>query len=446
MTEKSHPNRPFLFYVACILLAATAVTAVSWALFPPKMSLQLLLLLVAVILSENFRFSIEPYSMSLSFPLGVASAMLCGPAVGCAVAAVASINVDELRSRKPFPIILFNLGQMVLSLGLAACVYVWLGGRVLHDGRGTFVPWSAGDFPGVMVPLIALAVVVVFGNMLLTAAGMALYTHQPLQSTMSAMVAFVPTQFTLAGVGFLVAEALAISPLALPLFIAPLGVARQLYLCYAGLKVAYVDTIRSLVGALEAKDPYTRGHSERVSAYAVALGAAMGMDIRGTERLEYAALLHDIGKLAVSSGVLTKPGRLEQSEMQQIREHPARGAEMILRIPPLRDLAGAVVQHHEWFDGTGYPEHLRGEQLSDAAKILSVADCYDAMTTTRSYRRALSREEAIAELIGGAGTQFDPEIVRAFVECRFELVTGPIAEPHTALDARGAAATSVEGA
>ncbi|NTU70576.1 MAG: HD-GYP domain-containing protein [Coriobacteriia bacterium] len=424
MTESQRPNRPFLTYVGLVVLSAVLIVITAWRLFPPMASFQLILLLVAVILSENFRFSIEPYSVSLAFPLGVASAILCGPAASCVVAAVSSINIDELRQRKPAPIVLFNLGQMVLSTGLSACLYMWLGGRVLQVGVSSFRPLGVGDFPQILVPALAMSVTCVLGNMLLTAVGMALFTRQPLSSTASTMITFVPTQFTLAGLGFLVAQVLAISALALPLVLAPLAVARQLFLRYAGLKVAYVDTIRSLVGALEAKDPYTRGHSERVSTYAVALGRSCGMDSRDLERLEYAALLHDIGKLAVPSMVLTKPGRLEPEEMLQIREHPARGADMIRRIPPLRDLAQAVFQHHEWFDGTGYPLRQGSDELSLSARVLSIADSYDAMTTTRAYRPALSREDAIAELIRGAGSQFDAEIVRLFVECRFDAEDG----------------------
>jgi putative nucleotidyltransferase with HDIG domain len=261
----------------------------------------------------------------------------------------------------------------------------------------------------------------------------------------STMVEFVPTQFTLAGLGFLLAQVLAISALALPLFFAPLAVARQFYLRYAGLKTAYVDTIRSLVGALEAKDPYTRGHSERVSEYAVALGEAMGLDSRALERLEYAALLHDIGKLAVPSAILVKPGRLEADEMEQIRAHPDRGADMIRRIPPLRDLAQSVVQHHEWFNGSGYPERRPGEELSGAAKILSVADSFDAMTTTRAYRRALSLDEAIAELIRGAGTQFDGDVVKVFIECRVELAVVHHDGPGLAPDMQTASAAPAQG-
>ena len=265
--------------------------------------------------------------------------------------------------------------------------------------------------------MAAAAFLAVMINMLLTAGAMAVMTGRGIERTIGTMLAFVPTQLTLALVGYLIAQALAINALALPLFIVPLVVARQLYMRYAGLKAAYVDTVRSLVGALEAKDPYTRGHSERVSMYAESLGAVMNISPRELSDLSMPHCFTISASSPCQLGA-DQAGQLEPEEMAGIREHPARGAGMIRRIPPLRDLADAVEQHHEWFDGTGYPGQRQGTELSIAARILSVADCYDAMTTTRSYRRALSREEAIAELLDGADTQFDKDIVRVFVEHR----------------------------
>ena len=195
----------------------------------------------------------------------------------------------------------------------------------------------------------------------------------------------------------------------------------KMYVRYLAMKDAYADTVRSLVGALEAKDPYTRGHSERVARLSVELGKHVGLDRKTLERLEYAALLHDLGKLAVPGEVLTKPGKLTHEEMDLIREHPSRGANMIRRIPPLRDLADYVGMHHEWYGGGGYPGLIKAPDIPMVSLILTVADCYDAMTTTRSYRPALTRDEAVAELVRGGATQFDPDLVRVFIEQRIGL-------------------------
>jgi HD-GYP domain-containing protein (c-di-GMP phosphodiesterase class II) len=166
-----------------------------------------------------------------------------------------------------------------------------------------------------------------------------------------------------------------------------------------------------------------------VAAYALEIGVAVNLDAISRERLEYAALLHDLGKLAVPGEVLTKPGKLSDAEMQVIRQHPERGAGMVSRIPPLRDLAEYVSKHHEWFNGGGYPSASSGADIPELALILSVADCFDAMTTTRAYRPAMSRDEAVAELIKFAGTQFDPAVVRAFIEARVG-VEPPVSAGH----------------
>ena len=416
LNRQTRTPRPFLFYVVICTVALSPLVVFLWSRYPPQLSLQAFLLIAAMLLSENFALSIEPYQLSLSFPLGIASAVLCGPTVACIVAASSEISNRELRQGKPPSVVLFNLAEVVLSTGFAAAMYVRLGGRVLQASAVYSKPLNAADFPQILLPLVVMALLSVFGNMLLTAGGMALFTQTSLKETTAAMLAFVPTQLALVFVGVLMAQVLAISYWALPLFVAPLVVARQLYLRYTGLKTAYVDTIRSFIGALEAKDPYTRGHSERVSVYAADLGAALGLEERALERLEYAALLHDLGKLAVPGAVLTKPGRLDPEEMDRIREHPARGAEMVMRIPHLRDLADTVAQHHERIDGAGYPAGVDGSQMPIAARILAVADSFDAMTTTRAYRPALDYEQAVAELAGGAGGQFDAEVVRVFIE------------------------------
>lgn len=421
MDEKPRVSRPFLIYVFAVLSAALIVGAYAWELHPLELSPQFALLAIAVVLSENYAFSIEPYSISLAFPLAMAGVILGGPACGCVIGALSSTNYREIKARKPLPLIGFNLGQIVLSAALAGLTYARLGGRFLQAADGSMTGWGPADFPQTLIPMVAAAVVCVAANMFLTAGAMAILTRSPIRAAAATMVAFVPTQLALAFVGYLIAETLAISVLALPLFVAPLVVARQLYMRYADLKTAFVDTVRSLVGALEAKDPYTRGHSERVSEYSAVVGRTLGLGPKEIERLEYAALLHDLGKLAVPSAILVKPGRLTDDEMNSVKLHPGRGAEMIRRIPPLRDLADAVAQHHEWFDGSGYPGGLSGSDMSTASRILCVADSFDAMTSSRAYRPALSRSEAIAELIRGAGSQFDPEIVRVFIESRVGL-------------------------
>jgi hypothetical protein len=406
--------RSFRFYSYFLLAAGAFGLALSWTFFPPSWSVALVLLAVGTVLSEAFCVLLPPYSFSLAYPLVVAAFVYGGPSAGAVVAIVSSVTLGDFRERMPLHVMVGNLGLLPLAATLGGWSYVALGGRPLGQGSGA--PLSALDFPMILVPLSAAALVSGLGSDALVAVGMASKQQRPIAEVAGVLFWHTPSQIALAIVGYFIAQVLAINVLALPLFIAPFVVASQLYQRYARMQGAYADTIRSLIGALEAKDPYTRGHSERVSTYATQLGKAIGFDRRALERLEYAALLHDLGKLAVPRAVLTKPARLEPEEFDQIKEHPGRGADMVRGIPPLRDLEEAVRQHHERVDGSGYPTGAEGTSMSPASKVLAVADCYDAMTSTRAYRSALTREQAVSELLAGAGTQFDSEVVRCFIE------------------------------
>jgi len=413
----THTPRSFLVLVGLVVVFASAALWFSWIQWPPVWGVEMAILLIAAALSDAFAFTLPGLTISVAYPLAMSAIIVGGPAAAGLVAAVSSGVILDVRNRRPVSIVLFNLSQGVLLACLGGWIYIALSNGKVLQTVGVTRLFVAGDFPAALWGMVGAAILVPIANLALTSLGVGLYQDRPLGSIFaSAAGVLLPAQISLACVGFLMAQVLMVNAIALPLFVFPLAVARQLYQRYAGLKDAYADTVRSLVGALEAKDPYTRGHSERVSRYAVHLGQAMNLSPREIERLEYAALLHDIGKLGVSSAVLTKPGKLDDDEMQSIKDHPARGAAMVERIPPLRDLSNAVHQHHEWFDGNGYPDRVLGNAVSLSARILSVADSYDAMTTTRSYRPALSREAAVGELLRGAGSQFDAEIVRVFIE------------------------------
>jgi putative nucleotidyltransferase with HDIG domain len=171
-----------------------------------------------------------------------------------------------------------------------------------------------------------------------------------------------------------------------------------------------------LTRAIEARDPYRRGHSSRVTDLAEAVARALGWSEERIASLRVGGPLHDIGKLAVSDEVLCKEGRLDDDELAQIREHPKIGAKLLLRVTTLREAIPYVLYHHERWDGTGYPSGKRGEEIPVEARVLAIADAFDAMTSDRPYRNALSREEALAEVERCAGTQFDPKIARVFLE------------------------------
>jgi HD-GYP domain-containing protein (c-di-GMP phosphodiesterase class II) len=180
------------------------------------------------------------------------------------------------------------------------------------------------------------------------------------------------------------------------------------------LEAVNVETIYAFVRAIDARDPYTARHSEKVAAYGVMLARALGLPAADCRRIHLAGLLHDVGKVSLERSLLHKPGALTDDEWADVRAHPALSAHIIEGVGRFADYVPGARHHHERFDGRGYPDGLAGTEIPRDARILAVADAYDAMTSHRSYRPALSHEEAIRRLQDGAGTQFDPECVRAF--------------------------------
>jgi len=181
------------------------------------------------------------------------------------------------------------------------------------------------------------------------------------------------------------------------------------------LKALTWGTLEALARAIDAKSPWTAGHSGRVTATSLKIGRAMGRSRKQLEVLHRGALLHDIGKLGISVQVLDKPGRLEADEYRQIQAHPSIGGRILEPISAFADIMPIVTDHHERFDGKGYPNGLAGEEIHINARILAVADTYDAMTSDRPYRKGRDVEAAVAEIWNEAGSQFDPKVVEAFL-------------------------------
>jgi putative nucleotidyltransferase with HDIG domain len=200
------------------------------------------------------------------------------------------------------------------------------------------------------------------------------------------------------------------------------GVALENARLYGDMQGLYVETIRSLAFTLEAKDKYTRGHSDRVTEYAVAIADRMGFPEEEISILRFAGILHDIGKIAISEEILNKPGKLTALEREVIETHPVESARIIRPIGFLKDVVPIVEHHHEWFDGSGYNSGLAAEEIPKGARVLSVADAFEAMTSDRPYHGAMPWTDAVAELKRYSGTQFDPEVVDVFVGMILESV------------------------
>ena len=177
-----------------------------------------------------------------------------------------------------------------------------------------------------------------------------------------------------------------------------------------------LQSMNTFISFIDAKDPYTRGHSRRVAMYAAELAKRMGLSEDEVQNVYYAGLLHDSGKISIPDAVLNKPGKLTDDERALIQNHTVAGGKMLKQMSSVRGIRETALYHHERYDGSGYPEGLRGESIPLYARIVGVADSYDAMSSNRVYRRHLNKDEIIEEIQKGSGTQFDPEVVKYMVD------------------------------
>lgn len=177
----------------------------------------------------------------------------------------------------------------------------------------------------------------------------------------------------------------------------------------------FLETIRTLAAAIDAKDPYTRGHSERVASYSMAISRHLGLSQEEVFRVHIAAILHDVGKLGIRDGILNKPGGLSDEEFEIMRQHPAIGAQIMSPIRVFKDIIPGIRNHHETWEGTGYPDRLKGDEIPMVARIIGVSDTFDAMTTDRPYQEAMTLDYVLAKMRSLAGTRYDPLVIDAFM-------------------------------
>ncbi len=177
----------------------------------------------------------------------------------------------------------------------------------------------------------------------------------------------------------------------------------------------FLETIQTLAAAIDAKDPYTHGHSERVSSYSMAIARHLDLTQEEVFRVRIAAILHDVGKLGIRDGILNKPGGLSEEEFAVMRQHPGIGAQIMSPISTLKDIIPGIRNHHETWDGKGYPDHLEGEDIPMVARIIGVADTFDAMTTNRPYQDAMTLDFVLSKIRSMSGTRFDPAVIEAFL-------------------------------
>ena len=365
-------------------------------------------LALVILLADVYRIRL-PFKAEVSVSMSVAFAtlLLFGPGLACWAAAIGDC-LAEAYLKKPWYKALFNSANSVLSIGLAGLVY-----QSVYDG--TQFPLASAR--GIIALLLSMAVCLVINTMAVSII-IALVNQQSPWRVWSANNEGVLIQLlTLAPLGTLIAMAYSQTPygLGLLLLLLPLGAVYYSFKSYQQLRDQTRYTIEALAEAVDRRDPYTFQHSQRVAEYVKKIAERLNLSPVEIESIVWAASIHDLGKIDVPEGILSKPSHLDNDEWEIVRKHPAVGADIVAQIsfhPTARDI---IRHHHEWFDGSGYPNGIGGDKLPLGARILAVADAFEAMTSDRPYRPALSYQAAVAELEAGKGTQFDPVVVDTFL-------------------------------
>ena len=388
--------------IAAVLVARGPFTGLSWQyiVFPG--------ILVIVAESRATQLRAGQLSWSPSSAAMLASVVLAGP-VGAAI--VGACTALGLRRGPSILQRVFNTAMYALSAYLAGRAFLALGGHVgLPDEN---------SFPDIIAPFAGAALILVAANHGLLG-GVLWLTRGPDRMPSGAGVGLsgrlLLSDLGYAAYGLLIAALWSVvGPFAPLLALIPLFVARWAVAQFAEQREAYEATVGALCQAVETKDFYTRGHSDRVSRGSVMIAREIGMRGERVEAIRYAGMLHDVGKLGVPTRVLQKTGKLTEEEYAAIQLHPLRGLDIVREIGFLDEALAGIMHHHERIDGRGYPMGLVGEEIPEFARVLAVADAFDSMTSTRSYRGARPVDEAIEELRKWSGTQFDPAFVDAFV-------------------------------
>ncbi|PWI15668.1 metal-dependent phosphohydrolase [Streptomyces sp. Act143] len=385
-------------YVGCVALAALYCLHLLPSVRAPWWAVALLAALYAA--GERLSGSF--------YPVLLAGAFLLPPPAAALVAVPGALLSPVVRRPRPVRRI-WRASQLALAVWAASCAHWVLGGR---DAVVT------SDFPYALVP--AGAAVVAFCLVLTVLDGgiLALAEGVPLRPAWRGqLVRSLPpiAVHGLAGLMMAVLWRSPFGPVAALLVLLPMCVSWWAFAQYHRERAAHQATIRALVQAVDIKDEYTRGHSERVGQASMMIARELGMDEGRIEVLRFAGILHDVGKLGVPTRLLRKDGPLTPEERRIIELHPEYGHEMVRGISFLGEARAAVLHHHERLDGSGYPYGLVGAQIPESARVVAVADAFDAMTSTRSYSRARPVGTALEELERCAGTQFDPRMVTALV-------------------------------
>ncbi|MCL5961891.1 MAG: HD domain-containing protein [Chloroflexi bacterium] len=361
--------------------------------------------LFIAIADRNYILLRPPVYVTVSTAIGFAVVLLFGPAIAAWTVTIGSTAAD-ISQRKPWYKITFNVSNLVLAAILSGLVFTRLadGTNSPVNSLQNVVAWilSAGIF--ILVNSISMASLVSL-----------IEGHNVWHVWLANHEGLIIQFSTLPTLGALIAVIYLVNPFAVVLVLLPVVALYFSFKVYRQLQDQTKKTIELLADAVDKRDAQTFQHSFRVAFYAENLANKMGLSLKEVETITSAARIHDLGKIGIQDETLMHAGPLDGEKWATMREHPSIGASIVAGLALYEEGRELIQYHHERFDGTGYPRGLKGDEIPQGARIISVADAFDAMLSDRIYRRALSYQTAISEIRNGAGTQFDPEVVEAFI-------------------------------
>jgi putative nucleotidyltransferase with HDIG domain len=392
-----------LFYVFIVFITGTASLIYILLKYRNISLLGTILFGLLIFTSDNLSAPLpKTGSVSVNFGLSLASLIIFGPSTALIVTLISIFNIKELVKRVPYYKHLFNAGQYLLSFSAVAVLF-----ELFYDRSQTNFFYSRNIWVIILITYIFFIL-----NTTLTAGAISLSSGTNILNVWIFNFAWlIPFQFFLSSMAIAIAFLYQrYSPFTLIFTSLPLIIAQYTYLLRIKERRTILNSIMQIVKIIEAKDVYTAGHSMRVAAYSEKIARGMRLNEYDIEIVKNLANLHDIGKIQIDLSILNKKDKLTDKDWVEIKKHPVISYEVVKQIDFLKDKALSILYHHERIDGKGYPFGKKEEEIPLFAKILSVADSYDAMTTDRPYKKALTDEQSLVELENNKGGQFDAKV------------------------------------
>ncbi|MFZ7120548.1 MAG: HD-GYP domain-containing protein [Eubacteriaceae bacterium] len=387
----------------------------SFYKYPLIINTDIIIFIIFTIITESFVLVMSNSSaVTLSFGVILPVAVLFNPSVAilCIVLCnTFSVYKMEGKLKHIFNVevykTVFNVSNYIISCSIASYIYIYM-----NNGLGL-----GNNFISMIYMFISI-IIYMISNIGFASIIMLLITdYDYITIIKNSFSSFIPNILGVGTVSILIVLAyinFGINAIIILLF--PYLLIRYSFKLVYDMQETYISTIKALSSALEEKDSYTKGHSERVEKYSLLLAKAIDGKRLNIQQLQYAAIFHDIGKIGISDEILNKPGKLSNEEFDFIKEHPSKGVKILSNVAFLNKVTQIIGAHHEYCDGTGYPKGLRADEILLESKIITIADIYDAVTTDRPYRKAMTNDQAIDIIKSESGKKLDPELVRKFVE------------------------------